>query len=317
MNVHQKYLNHYTQNMESNNEIIKYFLEQDKVSGTIIRCKLEKGLEMLFFDYYVEDNQEIGGFEKGNLIELFYCLSGNIEMKYVADAVELKSNMIGIYDFNTCPETVIMKKGSVKGISLLLDIDLSDTIIRRFLSQKTLTMKEFQESLEKQKQLFLAFGNPTLRSVFLGIAENPFDYNKDYLLLKAMELVLISSNSLKRVHENSSMKKTAGYQTYEKAVTYMEYHISDPITIKDMAEKMGIREQRLNQYFIEYANQTAHSYLKALRLQRGKQLLIQTDMSVTEIAGEVGWLNASKFAVAFKKKYEMTPQEYRKVNKFP
>lgn len=36
MNAHQKYLNHYTQNMKSNNEITKYFLEQEKVSGTII-----------------------------------------------------------------------------------------------------------------------------------------------------------------------------------------------------------------------------------------------------------------------------------------
>jgi hypothetical protein len=35
MNAHQKYLNHYTQNMKSNNEITKYFLEQEKVSGTI------------------------------------------------------------------------------------------------------------------------------------------------------------------------------------------------------------------------------------------------------------------------------------------
>lgn len=209
-----------------------------------------------------------------------------------------------------------MKKESVKGISLLLDIDEADAVMRKYLSQKILTMKQFQESLEKQKQLFLASGKQNLKSVFLGIAENSFHYDKEYLLLKSLELVLISSNSLKEDSQYTQGKRTAGYQIYEKAVTYMEYHISDPITIRDLAEKIGIKERRLNQYFIEYSNQTAYSYLKALRLQIGKQLLVQTDMSVTEIAGKVGWLNASKFAAAFKVKYEITPQAYRKVNKF-
>ncbi len=60
MNAHQKYLKHYAQNMKSNNEITKYFLEQEKVSGTIIRCELEKGIEMLFFDNYVEKDQMTG-----------------------------------------------------------------------------------------------------------------------------------------------------------------------------------------------------------------------------------------------------------------
>ena len=315
MKSHQKYLNHYTQNMKSNEEITKYFLEQNGVRGTIIRCELEKGLEMLFFDYYVKDDQETCGFEKSNLIELFYCLSGRIEMKHGIDSIELKDNMIGIYDFNTCPEKVIIKKGRVKGISILLDIDEADAVIGKYLSKNTLNMKQFQESLEKHKQLFFAFGNQNLRTVFLGIVENPFDYDKEYLLLKSLELVLISSNSLKRNSQNTPEKRTAGYQIYEQAVAYMEHCISDPITIRDLAEKIGIKERRLNQYFREYANQTAYSYLKALRLQIGKQLLIQTDLSVTEIAGEVGWLNASKFAGAFKAKYEMTPQAYRKVYK--
>lgn len=76
----------------------------------------------------------------------------------------------------------------------------------------------------------------------------------------------------------------------------MEYHISAAITIQALAADMGITERRLNQYFMEYSR--------------------QTDMSITEIAGEVGWQNASKFSGAFKLKYEMSPLEYRKVNKF-
>ncbi|MGX8795148.1 helix-turn-helix domain-containing protein [Fusibacter sp. JL298sf-3] len=64
-----------------------------------------------------------------------------------------------------------------------------------------------------------------------------------------------------------------------------------------------------------YAGQTAFSYLKELRLLRGWQLLLQTDRTVTEIAGEVGWENPSKFSSAFKSRYKISPLTYRKLNK--
>ncbi len=88
------------------------------------------------------------------------------------------------------------------------------------------------------------------------------------------------------------------------------------IIIQELAKELGITERRLNRCFMDHAAQTAYSYLKALRLQKGKQLLSQTNMTVTEIAGEAGWQNASKFAGAFRTKYGMTPIEYRKQNKF-
>lgn len=318
MNTHEKYLLHFTQNIKSDNEITKYFLDQERLSGTIIRCELEKGVEMLFFDYYLKEDQETDGFEKSNFLEIFYCLRGNVELKYDTGSAILLKNMIGIYDFNTCPNQVILQKGNVKGISLLLDIDQADIVIRKHLSQKTLTMKQFQERIEKQMQLFFVFGNENLRSVFLSIAENPFDYDKEYLLLKALELVLISSNSIKRegINEAAGLKRTADYQIFERAVTCLEFHISEPIIIQELAKELGITERRLNRCFMDHAGQTAYSYLKALRLQKGKQLLSQTNMTVTEIAGEAGWQNASKFAGAFRTKYGMTPIEYRKQNKF-
>ncbi len=43
--------------------------------------------------------------------------------------------------------------------------------------------------------------------------------------------------------------------------------------------------------------------------------MLQTDRTVTEIAGEVGWENPSKFSSAFKSRYKIAPLTYRKLNK--
>lgn len=71
----------------------------------------------------------------------------------------------------------------------------------------------------------------------------------------------------------------------------------------------------ISQLFTDYANHSAFAHLKDLRLQKAKELLLHTDSSITEIAGEVGWTNASKFTASFKLRFGLTPQDFRKENK--
>ncbi|WP_185967604.1 hypothetical protein [Clostridium sp. HBUAS56010] len=48
MGILQKYMNRYATNIRHNGEVAKYFLEEENATGTIIRCKLAAGIEMLF-----------------------------------------------------------------------------------------------------------------------------------------------------------------------------------------------------------------------------------------------------------------------------
>ena len=53
-------------------------------------------------------------------------------------------------------------------------------------------------------------------------------------------------------------------------------------------------------------------YIQELRLQKSKKLLLNTSLSLTEIAEEIGYDNADYFSTAFKKKNRVTPAAYRK-----
>lgn len=316
MDVHHKYLNDFMKNSKSNNAITKYYLDQEYVKGTVLQCALAEGIEMMFFDYVIKNNHEMGNFEKGNILEIFYCLSGKIIMEHDDCNILLKENMIGIYDFNTCPQRVIFEKGKVRGISLMLTIPIADQIVNKYLSHEILTMKEISAVIEKKRHSFFAFDNENLRTVFQEIVDNPFHYEKDYLLLKAMELILISSSSLKKGDSNAgNREKNKGKRICEKATSHMISHIAEPITMSEVAELAGVTERQMNRYFLEYTNQTAYAYLKGLRLQKARQLLLQTNLSIIEVAGESGWQNPSKFTEAFRKRYGMTPKDYRKENK--
>jgi AraC-like DNA-binding protein len=314
METHQKYLSRFTQDTKTTGEITKYFLNEEYAEGSIIRCELEAGIEMVFFNYLVRKKQTLSSFENENIMEIFYCLGGDIGLEYSETVVKLKENMIGAYDFNVCPKKVLLQPGRVKGISLLLDVTLADCVIKNHLSQNILTIEQIRDKIAEQRQLFLAFGNQSLRSVFLSIADNPFDYDREYLLLKALELILISSKSIEQGGQKSYSKrlKLRQHKQYEKAVKYMEEHMSLPISVQDIAEAVGISERLLNQYFMEYSGQTVYACLKDLRLKKAQVLLTRTELPITEIAGQLGWQNPSKFSSAFKLKFGMTPKEYRK-----
>ena len=61
-------------------------------------------------------------------------------------------------------------------------------------------------------------------------------------------------------------------------------------------------------------NQNFSDYLWTLRLEKSKELLRNTDMSIDEISVAVGYLNTSSFRRKFKQEIGMTPSQFRSKN---
>ena len=69
---------------------------------------------------------------------------------------------------------------------------------------------------------------------------------------------------------------------------------------------------KFRRLFKEFTGYAPLQYLQELRLQRSKQLLASTNLSLAEIADRVGYDNADYFSAAFKKKNHITPTNFRK-----
>ena len=59
---------------------------------------------------------------------------------------------------------------------------------------------------------------------------------------------------------------------------------------------------------------TIFEYRTQVRMQESKNLLLDNELSITEIAGICGYSNASKFSAAFKKRFGETPREWKTHN---
>lgn len=97
----------------------------------------------------------------------------------------------------------------------------------------------------------------------------------------------------------------------QKAVAYIDAHLEEPLTIQNIARNVNISKSVLYSRFHDCFQCTVSAYINAARVERAALLLIQTDLSVEEIAQKVGFSNASYFGRVFKKLKNTTALKYR------
>ena len=84
------------------------------------------------------------------------------------------------------------------------------------------------------------------------------------------------------------------------------------VTLTDIAEKFHLSEQYVSRYIHEKSGQTFGDQVTNIRMKRARTLLKNGNMTVENIALSVGYQNVEHFNRTFKKKFGMTPVQYRK-----
>ncbi len=83
------------------------------------------------------------------------------------------------------------------------------------------------------------------------------------------------------------------------------------ISPEEIAQQVNMSYSWFRRIFKEYTGFAPHQYILELKIQKGKELLTNTDLSVKEIAYDVSFDNPDHFCVCFKKNTGMTPGNYR------
>lgn len=81
--------------------------------------------------------------------------------------------------------------------------------------------------------------------------------------------------------------------------------------LAEIAASVGTYREKLNQLFRTYTGMTVFAFIREARIQRGTQMLRETDMDVQDIALLLGFANAGNFATAFRERMGVTPSSYR------
>ena len=131
------------------------------------------------------------------------------------------------------------------------------------------------------------------------------------------EVILIFKEAFRYISENIASMKDEKYEGIVKRVEKLvEQNYSDiNFSRNTVSEKINMNVKYADSLFKKQTQKTISNYITDYRLEKSKELLTDTEHSVNEIAGLVGYSGGSHFIYSFKKKYGQTPNEYRKNQK--
>lgn len=91
------------------------------------------------------------------------------------------------------------------------------------------------------------------------------------------------------------------------ALALMESHIEEPISVDQIAKRSGCSRRQLERVFRSKTGKSPVLYYRSLRLDRARQLLFETQLSVTEIAAATGFISGSALSATYKRRFGRTP----------
>jgi two-component system response regulator YesN len=100
-----------------------------------------------------------------------------------------------------------------------------------------------------------------------------------------------------------------------KALQIIRENIYKEITLEEIAKKFGITPEYLSTLFYREVGVKFTTYIRDMRLNKAKELLINSNYKVCEIANFVGYPNEKYFNRVFKKTLGITPLEFKKLNR--
>ncbi len=96
-----------------------------------------------------------------------------------------------------------------------------------------------------------------------------------------------------------------------QVIQMMETNIEEPISPSILASDVGMSTRQLERLFRRYLNRSPKRYYMELRLQKARNLLMQTDMSVINVALACGFASPSHFSKCYRAHYDTTPYRER------
>jgi len=107
--------------------------------------------------------------------------------------------------------------------------------------------------------------------------------------------------------------KKANVRRLDQAIAYIEQNYKKPIDLQTLSSYISVSKSYLFRLFRNNLGKTPVEYINQVRVNQAKGLLLRTEMSIKEIAYEVGFCDEFYFSRVFKKLEGVSPRKYRNI----
>ena len=255
--------------------------------------------------------------KKFPIVAKFY-LSGGIRIKtdnvpeIVADYEEIAGHnyiyhLPELAELEECPSDINIQTVRISADAHYLSaINLADELLPNPL-QRLMQAKRFHQPLGKTTLAMTQVLQQILHCPYQGATQQL------YLESKALELLALQFACLDAdtMTYDKSPLKAADLERVRYARDILGAKLSSSLSMVELSRQVGLNEQTLRQGFRHLFGTTVFGYLRDCRMEHAQCLLRQSDITVAEVAHQVGYRSPEAFSTAFRRQFSISPKAYQ------
>lgn len=125
------------------------------------------------------------------------------------------------------------------------------------------------------------------------------------------ETWLLLLEEIEKHFESPRITETEKQNRIKSMMSYIHRNFDNKLTLKEIAAAANISSREANRIFQKAIRQTPFEYLMNYRLNKAKELLSHSNLSITEISYRCGFTDSTYMGKQFRKAYGITPKDYR------
>lgn len=142
-------------------------------------------------------------------------------------------------------------------------------------------------------------------------------FGSQQMILLYLEMFLITlirehqeESGVSIQHKSSPEKESAGQERLSEILKYLEYHICEKLTVKDICNEFSMSRSAVQLLFHEQLNCGVIDYFNQMKIQRAKDIIRDGSMNLTEIAYFLSYSSLPYFSKQFRLATGMSPSAY-------
>lgn len=316
MNVHKPDSPETIEIVQHDNESNLYRFKNSNDDILITHYQVFPGIEIIYSDVHMSCGISNISHKKEHILEIDHCRVGRLEC-YIADKYfYLAPGDISIHQFGELNCEEIFPTNHYHGITIQIDLDKSPRCLSCFLEDVDVEPATLVKKFHLETNFFFLVRKlPSVEHIFSELYAVPETVKKGYMKVKVLEILLLFSNLepeqdlLKQSHFSKTQVSLA-----KDVCRYLTEHLTERITIEQLTKRFAVSATYIKKSFDGVYGISVSTYIRNQRMQAAAKILRETDRTVLDIAGQVGYENGSKFANAFRSVMGVTPTQYRNGN---
>lgn len=247
------------------------------------------------------------------VLELFHCRSGRVGWNMRGGtAIYLGAGDMTAHSTVCCADSDMMfPLGYLEGISFSVDLQCLAANCPDILEEAGVDPVKLQSIFCTDKPIALS-ACPDLDRIFSPLYSVRPEILYPCLKLKVQEL-LIYLNDFQPDRKAQTQYFSQQTELIKEIHQLLTEHLNQRFTIEELSKRYLINTSTLKEVFKAVYGLPIASYMKEYRVRQAMKLLRETDITIADIAAQVGYETQGKFSNAFRDITQMLPSEYRKI----